>query len=140
MTDTIDAVYRPEDWTPESLLDQLAEMVTDLPEVKVSPKPHGYSSELMTLSQPGDVKVKETRVISYAGEGDLPPGTNLRRPMLGYVKQIGSIRDLLPFFSQVSMSSYESVYGMGTVDWDIVEKGLMAEMFQGGGDEVDSST
>jgi hypothetical protein len=35
VTDTIDAVYRPEDWTPESLLDQLAEMVTDLPEQKV---------------------------------------------------------------------------------------------------------
>jgi hypothetical protein len=35
VTDTIDAVYRPEDWTPESLLDQLAEMVTDLPEPKV---------------------------------------------------------------------------------------------------------
>jgi hypothetical protein len=36
VTDTIDAVYRPEDWSPESLLDQLAEMVTDLPESKAS--------------------------------------------------------------------------------------------------------
>jgi hypothetical protein len=38
VTDTIDAVYRPEDWSPESLLDQLAEMVTDLPETRVSIK------------------------------------------------------------------------------------------------------
>jgi hypothetical protein len=80
------------------------------------------------------------RIVSYAGEGDLASGTNLRRPMLGFVKQIGSIRDLLPFFSQVSMSSYESVYGMGSVDWDVVEKGLMAEMFQGGSEEIDNST
>lgn len=36
VTDTIDAVYRPEDWSPESLLDQLAEMVTNLPEPRVS--------------------------------------------------------------------------------------------------------
>jgi hypothetical protein len=78
--------------------------------------------------------------VSYAGEGDLTPATNLRRPMLGFVKQIGSIRDLLPFFSQVSMASYESVYGMGSVDWDVVEKGLMAEMFHGGSEEVDNST
>lgn len=38
VTDTIDAVYRPEDWSPESLLDQLAELVTDLPETYVSIK------------------------------------------------------------------------------------------------------
>lgn len=35
VTDTVDAVYRPEDWSPESLLDQLAELVRDLPEPKV---------------------------------------------------------------------------------------------------------
>jgi hypothetical protein len=35
VTDTIDAVYRPEDWSAESLLDQLAEMVADLPETRV---------------------------------------------------------------------------------------------------------
>src|SRR5258706_15734208 len=37
VTDTVDAVYRPEDWSPESLLDQLAELVRDLPEPKVCP-------------------------------------------------------------------------------------------------------
>lgn len=35
VTDTVDAVYRPEYWSPESLLDQLAELVRDLPEPKV---------------------------------------------------------------------------------------------------------
>lgn len=72
-------------------------------------------------------------------ESELSPSTTLRRPLLGFVKQVGSIRDLLPFFSQISMSSYESVYGMGGVDWDAVEKGLMAEMFQGGPEDADSS-
>lgn len=37
VTDTVDAVYRPEDWSPESLLDQLAELVRDMPEPKVCP-------------------------------------------------------------------------------------------------------
>jgi len=37
VTDTVDAVYRPEYWSSESLLDQLAELVRDLPEPKVCP-------------------------------------------------------------------------------------------------------
>jgi hypothetical protein len=70
-------------------------------------------------------------MVYYTVESSSNAPSNLRRPFLGLVKQVGSIRDLLPFFSQISMSSYESIYGMGPVDWDIVEKGLMAEMFQG---------
>lgn len=122
VTDTIDAVYRPEDWTPESLLDQLAEMVTDLHETK---------------TMDGKPKVQMS---TYAVEAEFSAPTTLRRPFLGFVKQIGSIKDLLPFFSQISMSSYEAIYGMGAVDWDAVEKGLMTEMFQGGVEELESTT
>jgi hypothetical protein len=77
-------------------------------------------------------------MILYHAESELTPSTTIRRPLLGLVKQVGSIRDLLPFFSQISMTSYESVYGMGVVDWDAIEKGLMAEMFQGGTEDGDS--
>lgn len=122
VTDTIDAVYRPEEWSPESLLDQLAEMVAELPD-----------------SRAGDSKGTESQMVSFAVETEFTPSTTLRRPLLGFVKQVGSIRDLLPFFSQISISSYESVYAMGGVDWDAVEKGLMAEMFQGGTEDVDTS-
>ncbi|KAJ7048264.1 hypothetical protein C8F01DRAFT_1193222, partial [Mycena amicta] len=46
-----------------------------------------------------------------------------RRPTLNSVRQIDSIRDLMPFFSSVSISSYESVYASGgNVDWAAVEK------------------
>lgn len=31
ITDTVDAVYRPDSWVPEALFDQLADMVRDLP-------------------------------------------------------------------------------------------------------------
>lgn len=55
-----------------------------------------------------------------------------RRPMLNSVRQIDSIRDLIPFFTQVSMASYESVYGSGgNVDWEAVEQGLLDDMFDG---------
>lgn len=33
ITDTVDAVYRPEEWLPEAMLDQLAEIAGSLPMV-----------------------------------------------------------------------------------------------------------
>ena len=35
VTDTVDAVYRPESWIPEAVMDQLAEIIGDMPDVKV---------------------------------------------------------------------------------------------------------
>lgn len=35
VTDTVDAVYRPEAWIPESVMDQLAEIIVDLPDLRV---------------------------------------------------------------------------------------------------------
>lgn len=56
----------------------------------------------------------------------------MRRPLLGSIRQIDSIRELMPFFSSVSMSTYESVYASyANVDWDAVERGLLEDMFDG---------
>ena len=56
----------------------------------------------------------------------------LRRPLLNSLRQIDSIRDLIPFFSNVSITSYESVYASGgNVDWGAVERGIMDDMFDG---------
>ena len=35
------------------------------------------------------------------------------------------------FFSTASITSYESVYGSGSADWEAVEAGLLSEMFEG---------
>jgi len=56
----------------------------------------------------------------------------MRRPLLNSIRQIESMRDLVPFFSHVSISSYESVYASGgNIDWEAVEKGIMDDMFDG---------
>lgn len=56
----------------------------------------------------------------------------LRKPLLNGVRQIESIRELIPFFSNVSVSSYESMYASGgNVDWEAVEKGIMDDLFDG---------
>lgn len=70
------------------------------------------------------------------------PRQHARRPLLGSIKSVESIKDLVPFFSHISLFSYEGVYssvtigasGMaagGMVDWEAVERTLMEEMFDG---------
>lgn len=53
----------------------------------------------------------------------------LRRPFLSSLRHITSISELAPFFSQASLTSYESLYSSASVDWDAVDAGLEAEMF-----------
>ncbi|KAG5652198.1 hypothetical protein H0H81_005933 [Sphagnurus paluster] len=109
ITDTVDAIYRPDNWFPEAMMDQLAEIVGALPA--------GEGSNGATTPN---------LLTTFADERPL------RRPMLNSLRQIESIRDLIPFFSNVSITSYESVYGSGgNVDWEAVERGIMDDMFEG---------
>ncbi|KAG6841563.1 hypothetical protein C0991_009598 [Blastosporella zonata] len=109
VTDTVDAIYRPDNWFPEAMMDQLAEIVGALP---VGERANGVTTpNLLT---------------TFADQRPL------RRPMLNSTRQIESIRDLIPFFSNVSITSYESVYASGgNVDWEAVERGIMDDMFDG---------
>lgn len=60
------------------------------------------------------------------------PSKPMRRPILHSLRQIDSVRDLVPFFSTASISSYESVYHSGgLVDWQAVEKSLLEDLFEG---------
>ncbi|KAI0830814.1 Dopey, N-terminal-domain-containing protein [Trametes gibbosa] len=109
ITDTVDAVYRPDEWFPEALLDRLAEVIGALP-------------------------AGEHNVPRSAAQVQTPsvPSKPMRRPLLHSLRQIDSIRDLVPFFSTASISSYESVYHSGgLVDWQAVEKGLLEDLFEG---------
>ncbi|KAF9056037.1 Dopey, N-terminal-domain-containing protein [Panaeolus papilionaceus] len=106
ITDTVDAVYRPDGWFPEAIMDQLAEMAGNLPVVSSRALPEQFP----------------------AYTDDRP----MRRPLLSHLRHIESIRDLIPFFSNISVSSYESVYTSGgNVDWEAVEKGILEDMFDG---------
>ncbi|OJT08448.1 Protein dopey [Trametes pubescens] len=109
ITDTVDAVYRPDDWFPEALLDRLAEVVGALP-------------------------AGENTVPRSAAQALTPsvPSKHMRRPILHSLRQIDSVRDLVPFFSSASITSYESVYHSGgLVDWQAVERGLLEDLFEG---------
>ncbi|RDB28675.1 Protein dopey [Hypsizygus marmoreus] len=109
VTDTVDAIYRPDNWFPEAMIDQLAEIVGALP-----------------VGDATSNGVSTPQLIA------LPDQRPLRRPLLNSLRQIESIRDLIPFFSNVSITSYESVYASGgNVDWEAVERGIIDDMFDG---------
>jgi len=119
ITDTVDAVYRQDDWVPQGMLDQLSEAIgaLPLPEAK----------QARPASQPPDEEEPQTAI--YPTYGD---SKTARQPMLGKMRQIESARDLLPFFSHVSIASYEGVYACGSnVDWSVVEEGILRDMFDG---------
>ncbi|KIJ53578.1 hypothetical protein M422DRAFT_73885 [Sphaerobolus stellatus SS14] len=120
ITDTVDAVYRPDNWMPEALLDQLAEIASDLP--IPDSKPAGV------IDSAANYDGRLDTALTYENEESTP----LRRPLLTHIHHIDSIRDLVPFFSHVSIASYEGVYHTnGNVDWRAIEKGLLEEMFEG---------
>ncbi|CAE7181510.1 unnamed protein product [Rhizoctonia solani] len=104
VTDTLDAVYRPDAWTPVSLMDQLAEVIGSLPKL-----------EQRTAS------MQET----FTGKA------SKRRPLLGAVRRVERLGDLVPFFSHVSIALYEGVYAGAGPDTDEIERGLLEEMFGG---------
>ncbi|PCH34091.1 hypothetical protein WOLCODRAFT_61246 [Wolfiporia cocos MD-104 SS10] len=114
ITDTVDAVYRPDDWFPDSMLDRLAEVIGNLPLGEVRASANNGGQEMNPVSTP------------------LGNNRPMRRPMLRSLRQIDSIRELIPFFSGASIASYESVYSSGgIIDWEAVEQGLLEDMFDG---------
>ncbi|KAI0348103.1 hypothetical protein BDW22DRAFT_1350250 [Trametopsis cervina] len=109
ITDTVDAIFPPDRWIPIALLDRLAEVVVQQPSEGAAAHAHHAPVDTPLLDQ-----------------------RPMRRPLLQMVRSIDSIRDLGPFFSQASITSYESVYSSGgVVDWVAVEDGLYQDMFDG---------
>jgi hypothetical protein len=115
-------------------MDQLSEIAGNLPVAE--------SRVRSVCSRVSVIVDKPSRTQENASSSSTPfalqiptpfPGARpLRRPMLHNLRQIDSIRDLVPFFSHVSIASYESMYASGGhVDWEMVESGLMDDMFEG---------
>ncbi|KIM70102.1 hypothetical protein SCLCIDRAFT_1160646 [Scleroderma citrinum Foug A] len=121
ITDTVDAVYHPDSWTPEAMFDRLADKVVNLPipDVKVR----------ATNNSDGVAFPTSSTSVSFPSSSRT---NKLRRPMLNNLRQIDSIRDLISFFSHVSLSSYESLYASaGNIDWEAVEQGILDDIFDG---------
>lgn len=54
-----------------------------------------------------------------------------RRPQLTKLHTLTSLKQLQPFFSRASIETFEGVYADAGVDWEAIEDGLVAELFEG---------
>jgi hypothetical protein len=128
ITDTVDAVYPPESWTPQATMDRLGEIVSQ----KLDPGRVGSATPRFSLSagMPGFTSTSAPDGTINTGRAN---GKLLSRPLLGGVRQskVTSLSQLEPFFSRASLSNYEAVYAMGGVDWAAVERSLELDMFEG---------
>lgn len=125
ITDTVDAVYPPESWSPQATMDRLGELLNRRPDLLRNVKP----SQRTQADGHGLVNGGNEVTVSGTGKG----GSTLARPILGRSRQskIASLAELEPFFSRASLVNYEAVYAMGGVDWAAVENSLELDLFEG---------
>ncbi|KAL8286531.1 hypothetical protein RQP46_004548 [Phenoliferia psychrophenolica] len=109
VTDTVDAIYPPEPWLPQAIMDRLGEVLA---------APNRRNGATAPVDDPA--------LSQWASSKPRP-----RQPLLT-TKRIDSISDLEPFFSSVSLASYENVYHSGgRVDVAAIERELEKELFDG---------
>lgn len=112
IADTVDAVYRPEDWTATSLSDQIADVLG-----------------------PGDTEGGATAVptLSIAGHGArsllLGNQSSMDKDDIKALPRDELARDILrPFLSQLSMHAYEGVYSMEVPDVKACRRRLLEDI------------
>ncbi|KFZ07429.1 hypothetical protein V501_06466 [Pseudogymnoascus sp. VKM F-4519 (FW-2642)] len=116
ITDTIDAVYRPSSsgYQPAALIDQLAE---ELGSATLSGAFEG------TSVAPEDTKDKSMRR-PLIGPGRVETrGVNLER------RDELVAKVLRPFFSQLSIWAFETVYEMGGIEWEECRRQVLDDLF-----------
>jgi hypothetical protein len=172
ITDTVDAAYPPESWSPQATMDRLGEILNQRQDLSLlrdgDNGPRGSISNMninnrmplhpstamvasmtqrasfsgTTLPGNGPGSDESAAAADYANEAlkqaGLPSHTTLLKPaikpLLSNIRQskITHLKELEPFFSRASLANYEGVYSLGIVDWNMVEKSLEADLFEGG--------
>lgn len=112
VTDTIDAVYRSENYQPVALVDELSE---DLGSVSLSEGLHVESATQATTSGPYRRPL--------LGEGGINDDVSLER------KDELVAKVLRPFFGQLSIFAFESTYAMRSLDREYCLRGLLKDLF-----------
>jgi hypothetical protein len=112
ITDTIDAVYRPSNFHPVALVDELSE---ELGSTALASATQTESSAMQASKSP-------TRKPLIGSGGISDEGAWERKDEL-----VGKV--LRPFFGQLSIFAFESTYSMGAPDWEACRKGLLVDLF-----------
>ncbi|GAA5921263.1 hypothetical protein JCM3775_002966 [Rhodotorula graminis] len=123
VTDTVDAMYPPDPWLPQAIMDRLGDMLSN----NSTPA----SATGSGLDRAETAPSSRSTVIVARPDSPPAPAQPARRPLLAE-RRIRSMRELEPFFASVSVAAYESIYRAGTrVDWAAVERSLERDVFEG---------
>ncbi|KAI9691384.1 MAG: hypothetical protein M1820_009687 [Bogoriella megaspora] len=114
ITDTIDAVYRPADWQPSALVDEISDELGAL----------GQSSPGAGLSGPQITRVGGKRRLLL----EVEDGLDLKR----MEKSELVAKVLRPWFGHLSITAFEGVYGMGSPDLEQCEKSVLSDICDDG--------
>ena len=112
ITDTIDAVYRPSQFEPVALVDELSE------ELGLTALASTQQTESASMN--ASTTLMRRPLIGPGGISD--EGTWERKDEL-----VGKV--LRPFFSQLSIFAFESTYSMSIPDWEWCRNGLLRDLF-----------
>lgn len=115
ITDTIDAVYRPADFQPVALIDELSEELGSKALISGS----NTNTALTALTSSAEHGMRRPLI----GQNGISDDINLER------KDDLMAKVLRPFFSQLSIFAFESVYGMGAPDLKGCREGLLMDLF-----------
>src|ERR1700761_6961477 len=123
ITDTVDAIYPPDGWRPEALLDKASEVVNSLPTRGMLVSATHCRKECHPSSDQTQNEGKTP--ISFTSSKE----NARRRPLLRGTDVVSSIYDLGPFLSHASLTSYESLYATcGQIDWEAVEESVLNDI------------
>lgn len=122
ITDTIEAVYKPADWTPSALVDEVAEALSTTESATLSMP--------QAVAQPGIDGLRkpflDTLLTGMAQEYSAADLRVMAKPDL-------ASKVLRPFLGQLSIFVFEATYGMGQPDWEACMDGLLGDLFDEGG-------
>ena len=112
VTDTVEAVYRSENYQPAALVDELSE---ELGSVSLGSGPQTESAAQMAASS-----IYKRPLL---GPGGISDDVSLER------RDELIAKVLRPFFGQLSIFAFESTYAMGSVDRETCIQGLLRDIF-----------
>ncbi|KAL1880805.1 hypothetical protein VTK73DRAFT_4975 [Phialemonium thermophilum] len=117
VTDTIDAVYRSSTYQPVALVDEISE---ELGSGMAGAEAALHAESAATAAAIGATGASRRPLI---GPGGVCDEVSLER------KDELVAKVLRPFFGQLSIFAFESVYAMGPLDWRICNQGLLKDLF-----------
>lgn len=123
ITDTIDAVYRPDDWTPDALVDEVAESL-GAEESSLSSSQYTSTPVAQQTTSGGPTR---SQFLNSSLNGGVDGADVKAMARDEFVRGV-----LRPFFSQLSMYAYEATYGMGGPDVEGCRQALVQDLLDEG--------